>query len=123
MSSRPRLVAACMRLFAGLSLSTAVFFPRSAHAEKVLVKGDNWEVYTDGRVGAFLSWVVGDGAPVANKMITLPDGSVVPEVINGGQWPVNAKQASETSQGTVNAMRVRSGFIGNVLGFGVRTEL
>jgi len=123
MSSRSRLCAACIQVLACLSFSTALFLPRSAHAEKVLVKGDNWDVYTDGRVGAFLSWVVGDGAPVANKMITLPDGSVVPEVINGGQWPVNAKQASETSQGTVNAMRVRSGFIGNVLGFGVRTEL
>jgi len=123
MSSRSRLCAACIHVLACLSFSTALFYPRSARAEKVLVKGDNWEVYTDGRVGAFLSWVVGDGAPVANKMITLPDGSVVPEVIYGGQWPLNAKQDSETSQGTVNSMRVRSGFIGNVLGFGVRTEI
>src|SRR6186713_1168923 len=106
MSSRPRLLAVCIHALACLSLSAAVFLPRNAHAEKVLVKGDNWEVYTDGRVGAFLSWVVGDGAPVASKMIQMPDGTVVPEVINGGQWPVNAKQDSETSQGTVNAMRV-----------------
>ncbi|HKO50778.1 MAG TPA: porin [Polyangiaceae bacterium] len=123
MSSRPRLFAACMHVLAGLSLSTALFFPRSAHAEKVIVKGDNWDVYTDGRVGAFLSWVVGDGAPVATQLITLPDGTVVPEIIYGGQWPVGAENTSETSQGTVNTMRIRSGFIGSVLGFGVRSEL
>jgi hypothetical protein len=123
MSSRPRLLAACLHVLACLSLLTVVFFPRSAHAEKVLVKGDGWEVYTDGRVGAFLNWVVGDGAPVANRMITLPDGTVVPEVINGGTWPVTAENTSETSQGSVNMMRVRSGFIGNLLGVGVRSDI
>lgn len=123
MSPRSRLRAACTHVLACLSLSTALFAPRTAHAEKVLVKGDNWDVYTDGRVGAFLSWVVGDGAPVATKTIPLPDGTSVPEVINGGTWPVSAENKSETSQGSVNLMRVRSGFIGNQLGVGVRSEI
>jgi len=124
MSSRPRLVAACIHGLACLSLSMAFFFPRSAHAEKVLVKGDNWDVYTDGRVGAFLSWSLGDGPPVTGgRMVTMPDGSVVPEVINGGQWLVNTTDGSEQKQGAVNTMRVRSGFIGNTLGLGVRSEI
>lgn len=124
MSSRPRLLKACLNVLACLSISTALLSPRSAHAEKVLVKGDNWEVYTDGRMGAFLDYVVGDGAPVASRpAIALPDGSSVPEVINGGTWPVSAKNTSDTSQGTVNMMRVRSGFIGNMLGLGVRTDI
>jgi hypothetical protein len=89
----------------------------------VLVKGDDWEVYTDGRVGAFFSWVIGDSAPVTSRMITLPDGSIVPEVINGGAWPVSAENESESSQGTVNMMRVRTGFIGNLLGIGLRHEI
>ena len=122
MALRPRLFAACIHVFACFSLATALL-PRTASAEKVLVKGDNWDVYTDGRVGAFLSWSVGDGAPVATKIITMPDGSMVPEVINGGQWPVSAKNDSENSQGSVNTMRVRSGFIGNALGVGVRSEV
>lgn len=123
MSSRPRLLAFCIHVLACSSLFAVLCVPRSARAEKILVKSDNWDVYTDGRVGAFLSWVVGDGAPVATKMITLPDGSTVPEVVYGGQWPVSAKNTSEGTQGSVNMMRVRSGFIGNVLGLGVRTEL
>src|SRR5262245_18391962 len=123
MSSRPQLLAACLHVAACVSLAAALFVPREARAEKVLVKGDHWEGYTDGRVGAFANWVLGDGAPVATQMIQLPDGSVVPEVINGGTWPVTAKNTSETSQGSVNMMRVRSGFIGNLLGVGVRSEI
>lgn len=123
MSSRRRLFAACIHLLACLSFSTAFVFPRSARAEKTIAKGDNWEVYTDGRVGAFLDWVVGDGAPVPTRTITLADGTTTPEVINGGQWPVTAKNTDATSQGKVNMMRVRSGFISNTLGLGVRSEI
>jgi len=119
MSSRPRLVAA----LACLSLSTALFFPRSAHAEKILVKGDNWDVYTDGRAGAFLSWTVGDGQPVSTgRMIDTPSGPM-PESINGGGWLVSTTDGTETTQGKVNTMRVRSGYIGNTLGVGVRSEI
>jgi hypothetical protein len=123
MSSRSRVLAAC--ILACLSFSTAFLTPRSANAEKILVKDekDKWEVYTEGRVGAFLSYVVGDAAPIATKQITRPDGSVVPEVIPGGGWSLTAENKNETTQGSVNMMRVRSGFIGNVLALGVRSEL
>ncbi|HEY3494893.1 MAG TPA: porin [Polyangiaceae bacterium] len=95
----------------------------TAHAEKVLLKEKDWEVFTDGRAAAFASYVLGDGAPVAEKMITLPDGSVVPEVINGGQWTVPTKNDGPTGQGTVSMTRIRSGFIGNTLGLGVRNQI
>ena len=123
MSPRPRLLAACLHVLAFVSLSTALLVPRSARAEKVIVKGDNWEVYTDGRVGAFLNYVFGDGAPVPLKMVNLPDGTVGPDIVNGGQWPVTAKNTSEGTQGKVSMMRVRSGFVGNQLGLGVRSDI
>src|SRR5689334_15333195 len=116
MSSRPRRFAPCIRALAGLSLLTAFLFSRNARAEKVLVKGDDWEVYTDGRVGAFATYSVGDGLPVANKMVTMPDGSVVPEVISSGGWNIAAEQKDPTTQSKVNMMHIRSGFIGNLLG-------
>ncbi|HYQ01808.1 MAG TPA: porin [Polyangiaceae bacterium] len=122
MASRSRLFAACLQGLACLSLSTALFLPRSARAEKVIAKGDNWEVYTDGRAGAFVNWVTGDGAPVATQTITMPDGSQQKEVIPGG-WLVNTTDSTETYQGKVNTVRIRSGFIGNTLGLGVRTEV
>src|SRR5690242_11752177 len=124
MSSRPQWFTACLRALAGLSLATVLLFPSHARAEKVLLKDKDWEVYTDGRMGAFASYVIGDGAPVTNgKMITLPDGSVVPEVINGGQWPMTVSNDTPDGQGKVDMMRIRSGFIGNVLGFGVRNQI
>jgi hypothetical protein len=47
----------------------------------------------------------------------------VPEVIPGGGWSLTAENKDESTQGGVNMMRVRSGFIGNVPALGVRSEL
>jgi hypothetical protein len=118
-SPRPRALRARLQLFGLLSLLSVVFVPRSAFAEKILFKGDDWQVYTDGRVGGFLSYVYGDAAPVATKVI---DG--VPETINGGIWPATQETTQDgTSQGHINMMRIRTGFIGNLLGVGVRNQI
>jgi len=121
-------ILCCILALAGLS------FTKSAHAEKVLVKGDSWEVYTEGRVGGFLSYTYGDGLPRPTFQVGA-DGVAVPiRAISGGGWVVANEQQQIIDanhpaaqdlpgQGTVNSMRVRSGFIGNVLGFGVRGDL
>lgn len=93
-----------------------------ARAEKVLLKDKDWEVYTDGRAGAFVSYVLGDGAPVPTKKFTLPDGTPVNETLLPA-WAPPTTNGTETKQGTVSMMRVRSGFIGNTLGFGVRNQI
>jgi hypothetical protein len=79
----------------------------------VIVKGDNWEVFTDGRAGAFASWVYGDPMPVATAPVTL----------SGGGWSLPTEPHADDSPGTVNMMRIRTGFIGNLLGIGVRNQL
>jgi hypothetical protein len=112
-SSRPRALGAYLYVLALLSLSTALMFPRSALAEKIVAKGDDWQVYTDGRVGAFFSWVYGDGAPIAGSG----------ETIDGGGWGVTTDKKDPNDQGTVNMMRVRSGFLANQLGLGVRGQV
>ena len=116
-----------------LALS-ALVLPKVAHAEKVLFNGDGWEVYTDGRVGGFLSYTYGDALPRPTFQVG-PDGVAVPirTVSGGGFTSVNEqKQIIDANhpdaqdlpgQGTVNGMRLRSGFIGNTLGFGVRGDL
>jgi hypothetical protein len=92
--------------------------PRSAYAEKILFKGDDWQVYTDGRVGGFLSHVYGDTPPVGR------DINGVPEIISGGLWTAPPETTQSTDpQGTINMMRLRSGFIGNLLGVGVRNQI
>ena len=79
----------------------------------MIVKGDNWEVFTDGRAGAFASWVYGDPMPVATAPVTL----------SGGGWSLPTEPHADNSPGTVNMMRIRSGFIGNLLGIGVRNQI
>jgi hypothetical protein len=105
-SARPHLL-----FFFALLATLAI--PRMVLAEKVIAKGDDWQVYTDGRVGAFLSWVHGDPAPVA-----YPGESIV-----GASWSVPSEPQTDDSRGTVNMMRIRSGFLGNQLGIGVRGQV
>src|SRR3954467_629278 len=85
-SGRARSILCCFLALVGL------FLAKSAHAEKVLVKGDGWEVYTDGRVGGFLSYTYGDGLP-RPKFQLGADGVAVPiRAISGGGWSVASEQ-------------------------------
>jgi hypothetical protein len=107
--------------------------PKSALAEKVLAKGDDWEVYTDGRVGGFLSWVYGQGFPQWTYEAT-PDPNdptittctAVRDVMGGGFGAIPEQGppvGCQPDRGTINSMRIRSGFIGNTLGVGARAKL
>jgi hypothetical protein len=104
-------------------LAVSGFFPRSARGEKILLKTPDWELYTDGRVGAFLSYVRGDGYPQPPRDSM---GNQIHDIAGGG---VNAQADrvpignGQLSQGTIERWRVRSGFIGNTLGIGLRGAL
>jgi hypothetical protein len=101
--------------------------PSNALAEKVIAKGDDWQVFTDGRVAAFASWLYGDGFPQSTYEGTAPDSCVQVRDIKGGGFGALIEQGPDVGcqkdQGTINSMRVRSGFIGNQLGLGVRTQV
>lgn len=115
-----------------LFLSTA-FTASDAAAEKVIAKGDDWLVYTDGRIGGFFSWVYGQGMPQGLWEATRDsDGKITSctqtrQVMGGGfaglveQGP--SSDGCTPQQGTINSMRVRSGFIANQLGIGVRSSV
>jgi hypothetical protein len=102
----------------------------SARAEVPIVKANGWELSTDGRVNAFLSYGFGDGPPQplykGEKQIpggaglnmtgdiiseTNPDGT---PVLNSGGNP---------KQGKFRSMRLRSGFVPNVLAFNLVNHL
>jgi hypothetical protein len=106
----------------------SLFLPRSATAEKILAKDGDWQLYTDGRVGAFLSYVQGDGSP---RNVFALDANGMPfqvhDIRGGGGFEAQAERqplvgaiANQVTQGTVQEMRIRSGLIGNTLGVGVR---
>lgn len=93
-------------LSALLSAGTVLGHSPDAKADLVLAKGDTWEFSTNGRVNAFFSYVNGDGYPANNKDI---------------QHNLAAGAGLESSQtdkdNKISAFRLRSGFLGNVLGF------
>ena len=121
----PRALAHVARLYlvSLFFLLTAFAVPKSALAEKVIAKGDDWQVYTDGRVGAFASWVYGQGFP---QTLLDANGNQIRDVKGGGFGAIPEQSASvngQPDQGTINSMRIRSGFIGNTFGLGVRGQV
>ncbi len=62
---------------AAISLLLAVLrYPRPADAETLLLRDETWQIFTDGRVGAFASWALGDGLPQPSKYPSL-EGELV----------------------------------------------
>ncbi len=69
---RSRTPAAHLCFATLLSLSLVLALTGSASAEKILMKADGWEVFTDGRVAGFVSQVNGEGDPVPTFTIDQP---------------------------------------------------
>jgi hypothetical protein len=99
-------------------------FPKSALAEKVLAKGDDWQVYTDGRVAGFFGWVYGDGFPQNTLDPNSPTGER--QFPLGGGWKASIDEGPangiQPDQGKIDSMRIRSGMLGNQLGVGTRVQ-
>ena len=100
---------------------------RSAAADVTLTEHDGWEVFLNGRIQTFTNYNQGNGRP--NKV---NDGTGTPVELRGGGLEntegvlpeyANGVEATLTDQGKVQEMRVRSGFTGNVLGFGIRKKI
>jgi hypothetical protein len=95
-----------------------------AHAEVTLAKSDGgWEFYTEGRVGGFVEVLRGDGFPdgidrnMGMTLHSIGDGGIV---IPGDS--INLPNGA-VGNGAIEASRVRSGFLGNILAFGLRRKL
>ena len=108
----------------GLCLAVATLCPRPAAAEVTLLDHDGWRFTFDGRVNAFLSVGFGDDFPgptpgsagTAHDVMGLTRPARTPDV----GWK-SSEQADEN--GKYFAARIRSGLVGNVLGFGIAREL
>jgi hypothetical protein len=100
-------------LLAALLGAGAMLSPtKDAKADIVIAKGDTWEFSTNGRVNAFVSYLNGDGYPANDK---------------NPQHNLAAGAGLESSQtdedNNISTIRVRSGFLGNVLGFSGKLKL
>lgn len=111
---------------AGVSAAIAatLYWAAPAQAEVTLAKTDGWELYTQGRVGAFFSYGWGDANPILNPKIpgeSIPAGGGLDTGYDN--IPRFAADGVTPLQGTFRSMRLRSGFVPNVFGFGVRRQL
>ncbi len=107
----------------GLVGFAGLWFASHARAEVTLFKSARWEAFTDGRVQAFLSHGRGDTIDPEIEVQT-PTGpiDVRPEGGGIGQGEALSDGPSDL-QGNYVGTRVRSGFTGNIFGFGVRHQL
>ena len=123
---------------AAIASALAAFgYSKTAAAEVTLVKPENgkdgFEVYTSGRVDSFISWAKGENMPVAPLT---PAGAPAYQFQGAGGTGVGDTDGISNpiygpdgttvighTQGTVDSMRVRSGFVANTLGLGVRRTL
>ncbi len=122
------------------ALAAPLLLARPAAADQRLMEKDGWEVFINGRIQTFLNYNEGQGSIAAGSLWLDTDankGLIVNgqpysgqvNVLGGG---VPAEEAlpeftngmhAATDQGLVREMRLRSGFTGNVLGFGIRKRL
>jgi Gram-negative porin len=103
---------------------SSVFLATSARAERTLVKQDDWEVFTDGRVAAFLGYLQGQGYP---QPAFDANGNQTHDIAGGGLNAAAERTQTgnngQQTQGTINRWRVRTGFIGSIVALGVRTKI
>ena len=106
------------RFFVLLTLASSALLARTARAEFSITSANGWELYTDGRINGFVSYTKGDGYPVTTPTQTPFGGGVNANTANPIADPMHPEV-----QPTLERMRIRSGFLGNILGFGIRTSL
>lgn len=113
------------RVLAAVGLAGSFLLPRAAAAEVTLVEKDGWSVFITGRVQAFLNYNKGDGSPFGKVL----DGNRnTVELRGGGQSENDAyheypENPQPTERGKIEELRIRTGFVGNVLGFGIRKQI
>jgi hypothetical protein len=115
-----------------VALAAPLLLAQPASADVTLVDKDGWQVFMNGRIQTFANYNEGEGRPAAGSTCTCTDANgMSPELRGGGvvsgddvypEFKIGT-QATPTDQGLVREMRIRSGFTGNVLGFGIKKRL
>jgi hypothetical protein len=107
------------------ALTASIFSSGSAKADITLTEKDGWTVFINGRIQAFLNYNRGTGHPV---LVQDAFGRPIEELQGGGEKRDGAliwlpKVSADNDPGKVQEVRIRSGFVGNVLGFGIKKQL
>lgn len=79
-----------------------------AKAEVVLRDQDGWRFYTSGQVAAHYQYISGDGDPTSTNLL-----------VGGKIW----NNVSQDENNELGGSRIRSGFVGTQIGFGLDNEV
>jgi hypothetical protein len=106
--------------FSTATLAVGLSLTGGARADVSIVKTDAWDLFTQGRVGAFFSYGWGDAIPLERPGEFIPLGGglntghdVIPKIGPDGM----------PAQGTFRSLRIRSGLATNQLGIGLRRRM
>ncbi len=106
-----------------LVLAFVLLLAAPASAEVTILKTDNWEFFTTGRVNGFVVHGWGDANPQAlNPGETIIPGGGLDVGSDSIAGPTDPNTGMPT-QGTFNSWRIRNGFVPNVFSFGLRTQV
>jgi predicted porin len=117
---------------AAMAVMASLLFARSAAADVTVFENDGWTVFMNGRIQTFGNYNDGQGQPRTSSQGTIVDGNGTPTELRGGgidrgaaltEWPTAEAINDPNNQGLVREMRIRTGFTGNVLGFGIKKRL
>jgi hypothetical protein len=89
-----------------LTLAISILAPRVAQADVEIGKSQGWTISTDGRINGFLSYTTGEGVPVRPN-----DPNQVVNIAG------TALEDFTDNKNNVETLRIRSGFVGSILGF------
>src|SRR5258706_15276988 len=104
-----------------IALAANMLSYEAATAEVSLVKINSWEVYTAGRLNSFVTYTFGDAFPPSSHILV--GGGVDTSTDKILKTDPATGQPDPTQQGTVSKMRIRSGFVPNVLTVGFRRKM
>src|SRR5262249_28405205 len=102
--------------FAALFFAATLAGAKNASAEIKIANVEGWEVTTSGRVNGFFSFIRGNAYPSTN---ILGQPGTENKLAPGAGLESNKYDDDRKFQ----TLRFRSGFVGAVLGFGVKTAL
>jgi len=118
-STRSRRAARRSSWIVGVALCLSA---APARGEITLVETKEWRVFARGRMQAFLNYNQGDGLP---RSPLDANGNAVSLLAGGDDSPVALKEGEDPNRvaGEIQDLRIRTGFVGNVLGLGFTHRL
>jgi hypothetical protein len=89
-----------------VALAATVLVHRQAAADILLAEQNDWKLTLDGRLNAFINYSQGDRVPAGVA-----------------EWTAGLFEPADPNSGKIGVIRVRTGFVQNVLGFNLSREV